>query len=261
MILLDGGIDVFYIDESNDATNYVVTAIAVPFLRKHDAVWRFVWNDYLSASRQWRQRLSAAHKIPIRKELHGSNLAKRRGNYKYGKRQFTEDEAVAAYSFALSELTFVPEASIISVSGHRGRTMYGSGRLLRVMHALFQRMRLQCRARNVNAITFFDEGHPEYRSLYRQAQVFLPAGTKSGETINRPLDMFIKDGNMKDSKYCNFTQITDLVSYCVLQKTRVERGQADKALPRIAALYDNIPRRTLNTKVSSNPADGIVRLG
>ena len=255
-----GGIDIFYIDESNDGTTYVVTSVAVPFLRMSEGIWQIVWNDYFEEAQQWRQRIKNEHKIPVRKEMHGSRLAKRRGNFKYGQRQFTTEEAVAAYGFALSQLSFLPDASIMSVSGQRGRTLYGKERLLRVMHALFQRMRLQCMARKVNALTFFDEGHPEYRALYRQAQVFLPTGNRQGETINRPLDMFVKDGNMKDSKFCHFTQIADLVSYVVLHKMRVERPQADSAMPEIAALHHLIPQRVLNTKVANRPADGIKRL-
>jgi len=261
MRLNDGGIDVFYVDESHDATTYVVTAIAVPFLRNIDGMWRIVWNDYLFEASRWRKRIADEHKIPQRKELHGSVLSKRRGNYKFGSRQLSQEEADSAYLFALSEVRFLPDASIMSVAGGRGRTMYGSERLLRVMHALFQRMRLQCRSRNVNAMTFFDEGHPEYRELYRKAQFHLPSGTRGGETINRPMDMFVKDGNMKDSKFCKFTQIADLISYAALQKLRVERGDDPAPLGRAPTYYDALPRSVINTRVSTDPADGIVRLG
>ncbi|MFD0936398.1 hypothetical protein [Methylobacterium trifolii] len=67
------------------------------------------------------------------------------------------------------------------------------------MYKLFQRMRTQCERRNVNAIVFFDEGHPEYRKIYRQSQVYPATGSsigawKSGKsTQNLPLDMFFKD--------------------------------------------------------------------
>ena len=54
-----------------------------------------------------------------------------------------------------------------------GRNLYGRQQLEAALYALFQRMRTQCARRNVNAMVFFDQGHPEYRRLYRQAQVFL----------------------------------------------------------------------------------------
>lgn len=260
MELCEGGLDLFYIDESNDASNYIVTAVAVPFLRPTSTSFEIVWDKYLHGSQDWRRRLASGHKIPTRHELHGSKLAKRRGNFKYGKRQFSQSEAEAAYLFALSELDFLPPGSIMSVTGRRGRSMYGEERLLRVMHALFQRMRMQCRGRNVNAMVFFDEGHPEYRSLYRKAKRYLLTGDGKGSAINRPLDMFIKDGNWKDSKFCNFTQIADLISYSVLHKMRVEAGSTSDAMPSIASAYDSIPPSLLNKRVSSD-RDGIVRLG
>ena len=261
MRLQENGMDLFYIDESNDGTNYVVTAVTVPFLRPSPlGGFDIVWSDYLNGQKAWRKALYEKHTIPELHELHGSKLAKRRGNFKFGNRQFSHEEAVSAYRAALSGLDFLGGPSIMSVSGHRGRALYGEQRLLRVMHALFQRMRMQCRQRGVNAMTFFDEGHPEYRSLYRKAKLYLPTGSASGDTVNRPLEMFVKDGNFKNSKYCGFTQIADLVSYCVLQKTRSERGQLDLSMKEIADAYDCIPSEVLNKRVSRNPADGIVRL-
>lgn len=123
MLLAPGGMDLFYIDESNDGTNYVVTAVTVPFLRPAAGGIDIVWGDYLEAAKRWRKHLYINHNIPERKELHGAQLAKRRGNYKFGKRQFTEEEAFAAYGSALASLNFFPPASIFSVSGHRGRTL------------------------------------------------------------------------------------------------------------------------------------------
>lgn len=260
MLLQPNGLDVFYIDESHDSQLYVVTAVTVPFLRPTAGGYRIVWNDYLEDAKQWRKRLYAEHDIPEKKELHGQKLATRRGNYKYGTRQFSRDEAISSYSSALRNLTFLDEASVMSVCGGKGQKLYGEERLSRVMYALFQRMRLQCLNRKVNAMTFFDEGHPEYRSLYRKAQVYLPTGSRNGGSTNLPLSMFVKDGNFKDSKHCNFTQIADLISYSVLQKIRIEKNAKERGIEGVAEAYSNIPRSKLNVRVSAHPSDGIKRL-
>ena len=151
--------------------------------------------------------------------------------------------------------------AVTAVTGQRGTLLYGEERLSRVMNALFQRMRTQCVARRVNAMVFFDEGHPEYRSLYRKAQKVLLTGSKmGGGTRNLPLDMFVKDGNEKKSEHCHFTQIADLVAYAAFSRVKQERGIADDN-GQLSTMYSGLPLNLINTKVASgNPPDGIVRL-
>ena len=159
MYLKSGGMDVFYIDESNDRTLFAVTAVAIPFLRNADSIWQISWPDFLSAAKDWRRKIAADLKIPASKELHAWKLVSGRGNYLYGTRQLKKENAAEVFRHILGLLTFIPEASIITVVGTRGPQMYGHERLERVMYALFQRMRTQCDKRRVNAIVFFDKGH------------------------------------------------------------------------------------------------------
>lgn len=260
MLLRQGGIDVFYIDESHDRALYAVTAIAVPFLRNREAIWQITWPDHLTAAKAWRRDVQERHKIPTSKELHATKLVSGRGNFLYGNRQLKKEDASAVYQAILSTITFLPPESIITVVGSRGRAMYGHERLERVMYALFQRMRRQCIGRSVNAMTFFDEGHPEYRTLYRKAAVYLPTGSRFGGDRNLPLDMFVKDGNEKNSKHCLFTQMADLISYAALARIRHERREMDQAQIDIGLhrLYDGLPNNVKNLKAGGR--DGIVRL-
>jgi hypothetical protein len=261
MILLPGGLDVFYIDESNDSKLYAVTAIAIPFLRNDNGIWRLTWPDALNAAKAWRRRVADRHKIPVSKELHATKLISGRGNYLYGNRQLRKEDAVPIYRDILSSVDFIPPESVITVVGTRGRTMYGHERLQRVMYALFQRMRSQCKARRVNAMTFFDQGHPEYRALFRRAMVNLPTGSRFGEERNLPLDMFVKDGNEKDSKYCLFTQLADLISYAALARLRHEGGLLDPTQEAngVHTLYEGMPEAIKNLRAGGR--DGIVRIG
>jgi hypothetical protein len=191
-----------------------------------------------------------------------------RGNYFKGKHNFQRPRAGAIYRGILSLINHIPDASILSAVAPRTSFLYGNERLEAALYALFQRMRLQCLARDVNAFVFFDQGHPEYRRLYRQAQDYLATGSSHGgwggaATRNMPLDMFLKDANEKNSKHCYFTQLADLIAFAALLKIRSERNslapwQADLNYGNI---YDSIPTRYINTQASNTPPrDGIVRL-
>jgi hypothetical protein len=263
MILRPGGLDVFYIDESHDTKLYAVTAVTIPFLRQRDGHWYIVWPEYLDKAKAWRGRIKDRFKIPVTKELHAVKLASGRGAYKYGKHQFGPKESLSVFKGILSEVDFLPDASVFTVVGARGTRMYGHERLERVMNALFQRMRTQCTARLTNAMVFFDGGHPEYRSLYRKAQKVLLTGSRMDlSPRNLPLDMFVKDGNMKESAHCNFTQLADLIAYAVFSRVKLERGlEAGERAEDLASVYDHLPERALNKRVSRvAPIDGVVRL-
>lgn len=270
MQLLPGGIDVFYIDESHDDRLYVVTALAIPLLRFTELGWRIVWQDFFDAAKIWRKSIAASSaKIPINKELHGVQLARGRGKYFKGRYNFDKPRSTGVYRQILRSLTSIPDASIMSASATKQGRLYGRTQLEAAMYALFQRMRTQCAKRNVNAMVFFDQGHPEYRKLYRQAQVFLSTGSSMGSwasggaSKNMPLDMFFKDGNEKDSKHCWFTQVADLVAYAAFLKRKHELRQltAWQAAYKLETLYDELPTAKINLAVSGRaPRDGIVRL-
>ncbi len=267
MKLSDGGIDVFYIDESHDRNVYVVTAVAIPLLRNIDSHWMIVWADYLEAAKAWRKSIFDEFRIPKTKELHGVKLASGRGGYNQGKYNFPKPKASSIYRGILQHLNWLPPESILTASVNRGTAIYGSDRLEGAMHILFQRMRKHCSANKRNAICFFDEGHPEYRKLYRKAQVFLPTGSmhggwKDGKAANLPLDMFLKDANEKNSKLCFFTQIADMVAYSAFVKRKCELGQASDWQEKYNwhSVYDDVPKHVINQKVSFKPPrDGIVR--
>lgn len=221
MKLAREGIDVFYIDESNDQKSYVLAAICIPVMRMVDREWHIVWPDRIQIAREWRRLMNAEVKIPPHKELHGLKLISGRGNYYKGRHNFDRAKASGVYRSILRNLDQVlPPASIMAASAKRGvSTLYGRTRLEAALYALLQRMRMQSLKREVNAMTFFDQGHPEYRKLYRQAQVYLPTGSnrtdgwEQGQTSkNLPLSMFFKDANEKNSKHCHFTQIADLIA-------------------------------------------------
>lgn len=267
MHLRSGGIDIYYIDESHDRQVFVATAIRIPFLRQIEGVWQIVWPNHLTQAKAWRRQIKETLEIPVAKELHGTKLAGGRGNFLKGKHNFHKPQAAKAYRSILQSLPFIPNEGILSASASRGKYLYGHDRLEAAMYALFQ-MRTQCSKADRNAIAFFDQGHPEYRRLYRQAQVYLATGSKfggwlKGASQNMPLDMFTKDANEKNSKHCYFTQAADLIAFAAFLKLKGELKTLEpwQQSLKLGTLYSEIPEAKINTKVSfMPPRDGIVRL-
>lgn len=268
MRLQEGGVDVFYVDESMDANVFAITAVSIPLLRMVDGTWMFVWEDQFNNIRDWRRRLSKTHGVPVRKELKGEKLASGRGRYRLGKHQFTRGQATRVLRDLLVDLDFLPEASIITVVGTKSSNLYGHSRLEALVIALLQRLRRACNANRRMGLVFFDEGHGEYRKLYRKAKVYLPTGSDRGGwadgklSKNLPLDNFTKDANIKQSQHSFFIQLADIVAYSAFLKAKAEIGllpdwQAGLGL---GDLYGGIPVRVLNTKASRTDSLGIVRL-
>lgn len=268
MLLRPGGIDIYYVDESHDQNHYVVTAICIPFLRNSAGMWHIVWPNYLDSAKWWRKHIRDALFIPYRKELHGVKLAASRGNFLHGRHNFKPKQAAEAYRTILRNINFLPDESVMSVTASKGQHLYGRDRLEAAMYALFQRMRRKCLADKTNAITFFDQGHPEYRKLYRMAQVYLPTGSalgswEDGASRNMPMDMFTKDANEKISRNCFFTQTADLIAYAAFLKIKGEHRHLTpwQVEHRFDQVYESVPKAKINTKVSGlAPRDGIVRL-
>lgn len=266
MLLKPGGIDIYYIDESHDSHRFVVAAVRIPFLRNIDGAWHIVWDSRLKLAKQWRKDIKANLFIPTTKELHGVKLASSRGNFLHGKHNFKPKQAHSAYSDILLNMHMVPDGGIMCATAGRGKSLYGRDRLEAAMYALFQRMRRDCIANQANAFVFFDQGHPEYRKLYRMAQVYLPTGSAlggwpNGKTANMALDMFVKDGNEKNSAQCYFTQCADLVAYAAFLKMKGEDGRLSQwqSTYNFDKLFSSIPLNKINLKVSPS-RDGIVRL-
>lgn len=268
--LPSNGIDAWYVDESTDPDILAMSAIAIPFMRPVDEKWMLVVDDYFEQVRAWRRDLRAAHGIPVNKELKGTKLVAGRNRYLQGKHSLRPAAGVAAYRDALSRLGFLAPSSIITVVGAPSATLYGHGRLEAILFALLQRMRTACDRSKRAGMIFFDEGHGEYRKLYRKARIYLPTGSALGNwsdgksAKNLPLANFVGDANIRQSEHCNFTQIADLLSFAALNLRRGEIGTLpdDSSALGIDQLYDAIPVDRLNLKASGNdPKRGIVRLG
>lgn len=265
MELRAGGLDVFYIDESERFPLSVVTAVRVPLLRQVDGVWKFVWQDYLAKATAWRRALSVGHNIRSRAELHGYEILAHRGLLLKGWQNLRPDQAVALYSGALSTIDFLPDASIITAYATNKTELMGHKGIKAAMIGLFQRIRRQC-GPDINGLMLFDDGHPEYVSWFRQATKYLPTGSMHGgwsagkATANLPLDMFPKDANVKASRLSLFLQIADLIVYCARLKLEREMGTLSAKRERRghADLYDTLNKAAINQAATGKRADKIV---
>lgn len=246
----------------------MLSCVAIPTLGATAGGVPIEWDSFLEKAQVWRRDLRDKFGIPVRKELKGSKLATGRNAYQpRGKRLYGE-RALEAYAHALKGLDFLPSSSVFSVTCERSYSLYGHSRLEAALYAMLQRMQVKCGKEKMAALVFFDEGHGEYRRLFRKAKKHLPTGSKQGawddgaSTKSIPLTNVLKDANFKDSKQSLFVQIADLVAYATLMKLRKEHGRLSEKEERMfyASLHDQIPRRILNVHVDGSSWDGIKRL-
>ncbi len=261
------GLVTFYADESDDKQTFAMAFVCVPTLEIPPTPARIAWDHHLKSVKLWRKKLYEKFGVPISKELKGSKIATGRNRYWRGKSSIYGTQAFDLYAYALENLDFLPDASVFSVTADKEYELYGHTRLEAVLYAAFQRMQRAC-ADQVSAFVFCDEGHAEYRKLYRRACVHLPTGSSQGawdggeKARNMPLVCALKDLNFKESRSSHFIQIADLVAYATLLKRRAERSvlsEKEKGLG-FGAIHDLIPRRVLNARVDRNSKDGIKRL-
>ena len=266
--LPDNGLVTFYADESDDKQTYVISCVAVPTLGALRDEVPVRWDDFFERTKAWRRGLRDRYGIPLGKELKGSKLATGRNSYQPNQGRLFGQRAVDAYAFALRTLDFMPPGSIFSVTCERDYRLYGHTRLEAVLYAMFQRMQKKCEVDRTIALIFFDEGHGEYRRLYRKSRQHLPTGSQQGawsdgsSSRSIPFSRALKDANFKDSKQSHFIQIADLVAYATLMKMRAEQSRLSEReeAQQVAKLHDAIPRRILNTFVDRKTTDGIKRL-
>lgn len=264
MELRPGGIDIFYLDESGSDGWHIITAVRVPFVRQTEGRWIIEWGQFLGLAESWRRALSKNHSILFRKEIHANKLLMCKDLYHKSGRNLDPTESLAVYADAISSISFLPSASIMTVAARDDSALFGWRGVEAAFMALMQRIRSHCEDRNENrnGMLFFDEGHDEYVKYFRRACVYLPTGSLSGNTRNLPLSMFTKDGNFKKSHFSYFIQIADIVSYAALQKMRFETGvlNAKRVQRGHHQLYDRLPAMTVNLAVTRLRRDGIVVL-
>jgi hypothetical protein len=264
MELRNGGIDIFYLDESGADGWHIITAVRVPFIRQNDGRWIIEWGNYLDLAKSWRKELSSKHSILFRKELHATKFLMCKDLYHKSGRNLDPVEAVAAYADAIEKVSFLPAASVMTVAAKDNSKLFTWKGIEAAFLALMQRLRSHCddKAENRNGMLFFDEGHDEYVKLFRRACVYLPTGSSLGGTRNLPLSMFTEDGNFKKSHFSYFVQVADLVSYAALQKMRFESGvlNAKRVQREHHLLYDKLPASIVNLAVTRARKDGIVVL-
>ena len=262
MLLRSGGLDCFYIDESGTDGWHVATAVRVPLLKSVAEDWTFVWPEYLDKADQWRKTLAKSHDIRRYTELHAFKIINRKDLMHKTNRNLSVEEAFNLYSDAVKQISFLPKNSIVTVAAAPNAQIFGKKGIEACLIGLFQRLRTHCYSKDeqTNGLMFFDEGHDEYTSYYRRACKYLPTGSSYGEPRNLPLDMFVKDGNIKKSHQSLFIQIADLVSYAALQKLRHEANllNAKRVERNHHTLYDLVNPAVINFAASTKRKDGIV---
>lgn len=276
MFLARNGTDVFYVDESGRHNQFVFSYLTIPLLRERSILlrlkrWEFVWDKFLEDYRKFRRLLRDTHGIPIRQELHAFKLVAGRGRYGRRRGVLGKRQGCIVFRWMLQHLDmFLPPESIVTVVGTQADGFYGLRGPNACLLALFQWMQRQCKSNDVNGLTFFDQGHPEYVRAYRKARRYLPTGSAHGmwssglSQANLNMDRFVKDGNFKNSKLSAFTQVDDWVAYAATMLLAHESNSLRGWQQRggLAKAYDDIPRTVINLKATAKRPDprGIVRI-
>jgi len=244
-----------------------MATVRVPLIRAagdKDSTATVVWPEHYEAATIWRRNLSAAHHIKFRQELHGSELLSGQGRLHKSNRSLRREEAVTVYRGAMESLSFLPDCSIMAAVATPDTKLFGETKMTAALTGLLQRIRRQTDAENTGGMAFFDEGHNEYLHTFRKAQRYLPVGSSQGgwpegPTQNRPLNLFIEDGNPKSSKTSYLIQIADLVAYAVQQKIKAERGLLSQRRRDLGhhTLYEAIPIAKRNIEAQKSRKDGI----
>ena len=261
----NGGIDIFYIDESAGNGCFVMASLRVPYVRGDaNGTAEIVWQEHYEKATSWRRALSKAHKIKFRSELHGSELLTSKGRLHISGKSLNREQALDTYVGAMRSLGWLPDMSLIVAAATDQTQLFGQTKMVAALTGLLQRLERHTHYARTSGMVFFDEGHREYLIAYRKAQKYLPVGSAlggwpDGQTMNKPLKFFIEDGNPKSSKDSYLIQIADLVAYAALQKIKAERGLlSQKRLDRgHHLLFDEIPMRVRNTRVQPARGDGI----
>jgi hypothetical protein len=261
-----GGVDIFYIDESAGDGVFLMASLRVPMIRPmKTGQAEMVWQDFYEKATSWRRSLSKNCHIRFHAELHGSELLTSKGKLHRTGRSLNRQESFDVYGRALETLSFLPDESLMACATTKNSTLFGTEKMTAALTALLQRIQRQTVHDDTCGMVFFDEGHNEYFRIYRKAQKYLPVGSAFGRwgastsTVNKPMKLFIEDGNPKSSKTSYLIQIADLVAYAALQKLKHEiralserRTQLDHHL-----LFDQIPKRVRNCRVQPKRGDGI----
>lgn len=260
--------DIFYIDESASADTFVMASVRIPLLRPDsDGQWWIAWPHYYEAARAWRRDLSAQHSLKVRPEIHSSDFLAGKGKMHASGRALSKAEAADAFRYALGQLGFLDNASVITAFATSRSALFGQTKMGATLTGLLQRLERQTSKEDRAAMTFFDEGHREYWKIYRRSQAYMPVGSSlggwgTGKTKSLPLKRFIEDGNIKSSADSYVIQIADMVAYAALQKLKHESGLLPAWRVGLGhhTLYDAIPRQTVNLLATNKRADGIVPL-
>jgi uncharacterized protein DUF3800 len=261
-----GGVDIFYADESAGSGVFAMASLRIPMIRaEKSGQAKMVWPDYYEKATSWRRSLSNTHMIRFRAELHGSELLSNKGKLHKSGRPLGREEAFKVFAGALETLSFLPDASLMVGATTKNSQLFGETKMTAALTALLQRIQRQTEHEKTCGMIFFDEGHAEYFHAYRKAQKYLPVGSAfggwpgGGATMNKPLKLFIEDGNPKSSKTSYLMQIVDLVAYAALQKLKGEVGELSERRKTLGhhKLFDLIPERVRNLRVQPRRGDGI----
>ncbi len=235
----------FYIDESHDDAQFVLSAIAI---RHSD------WQECFAEVKSHRQRLKTDFGVFLRKEIHAHELVAGRGNI--SDRVVGKWERSRIFLNLLNLVARLPGVMLFNVclkkSEHRDPQLVAWDRLLnRIERTLLQMEKVEIPKRKTlatkisaglneseleelsyrlnryhpRALIFADEGREhEIRKIMRKMHVFNPIPSQFGQwgnagvTKSIPLERIIEDPVFRNSSQSYMIQLADCVAFSLLKK-------------------------------------------
>jgi hypothetical protein len=198
-----------YADESGDAghNTSVTRFYTIAALVTGDADWLSLLNKI----KQFRKALHVKYGIPVRSELHGTELWKNKGKIKLsmaGRRQVFRDIALAIRTFN--------ELEIIIISMDKSLPKWTGVNLREyAWKILFQRYENFLLSKKENGVVYID-GHEDggLTRVLRKMRIYNPIPSQYGRGYRRiEVRNILEDPSFRDSADSYFIQLTDIVAY------------------------------------------------
>ena len=220
------------------------------------------WRNYLSALVNIRRALKDTYNLPVRAELHGSELINPRSTDSALGRIKGRHKRVRLYSdFLRLVAAELKKVRIINVYADKAKKMPGAGndwdtlcwtRLIQRFHTFLQKSK-----HGAQGLVFSDEcNEAKVRKLLRKMRVFNNVPSHFGGSYADPVVTIVEDPIIRNSENSFFVQIADMTAHALY---RLEKRKPSLKKYNVDRLFHHVEPLLLKEAGRSDPL-GIVRV-
>ena len=226
-----------YVDESGDPGSFDPNLPRHTQPSQHYVLTGFIirsedWRNYLSAMVDIRRFIKSKYGLPVRVELHGSELIHPRGNNHY-KSVGSRKKRVGLYKDVLESVVGrMPAAKVININLDKRKPKYDSTvsskdiELLawdRLIQRFNRYLKISCDGEL--GLIFADETNErKIRSLLRRMRVYNMVPSRFGNAYSDPIEYIVEDPVVRKSEHSYFVQVADLTSHALYHRLYPKGG-------------------------------------